>query len=102
VPFAFVDRPRLRPRPALLVSNRRVGPEGSLGWVLMITSTANAGWPGDISLEDRYAECGLPVPCVIRTAKIATAAFASAKPMGRLPDDIMAAVQAQICPLLGS
>jgi mRNA interferase MazF len=101
VPFPFVDRPRLRPRPALLVSDRPVGPGASLGWVLMITSSANSGWPGDILLEDRYAECGLPVPCVIRTAKIATIALASAKPMGRLPDDLMAVVRAEICPLLG-
>lgn len=59
-------------------------------WVLMITSAANKGWAGDISLETRHAECGLNVPCVIRTAKITTVESGKARKAGALPADILA------------
>lgn len=72
-----------------------------LGWSLMITSAANAGWPDDISLEERFAECGLPVPCVIRTAKIATVDLSSAPVLGALPGDIWAEVRAKLQHRLG-
>jgi mRNA interferase MazF len=68
------------------------GNDEPLIWTLMITSAANAGWPGDISLIDRYGECGLPSPSVIRTAKIATNDARSAQPLGRLPADLWAQV----------
>ena len=66
----------------------------ALLWVLMITSAVNKGWQGDVSLEERFAECGLSVPCVIRTAKIATVAVVGARRNGVLPPDIMDEVRA--------
>jgi mRNA interferase MazF len=96
VPFPFVERPRLRPRPALLITVEDLMGEEPLGWTLMITSASNAGWRDDVSLVQRYRECGLPVPCVVRTAKIATIALADAAPLGRLPDDLMTAVRAKL------
>ena len=67
----------------------------------MITSAANAGWPDDISLEERYAECALPVPCVVRSAKIATVDVKSAALMGRLPHDLFAQVMNRVTGKLG-
>jgi len=93
VPFPFVERPRLRPRPALLITSEPLGGPAPLGWVLMITSAANAAWPDDISLEERFAECGLPIPCRIRTAKVATVDLTVAAPMGSLPSDLWALVR---------
>jgi mRNA interferase MazF len=93
VPFPFVEAPRLRDRPALVV--RRLKPAAGIDllWVLMITSAVNKGWAGDISLEQRFAECGLSVPCVIRTSKIATIETARARRGGTLPVGLMDEVQ---------
>lgn len=92
MPFPFVETPRLRDRPALVVSAGVLGGAAELLWVLMITSAANRGWPGDISLEMRFAECGLSVPCVIRTAKISTVEASRARKTGALPDDLFCEV----------
>ena len=96
VPFPFVEAPRLRERPALVVSVNQLAPGSQLLWVLMITSTANQGWPGDISLERRFAECGLEVACVIRSAKIATVEARRARRCGSLPQDLAAEVRAML------
>ena len=70
VPFPFVERERTQARPALIISNP-VGPDETLLWTLMITSARRGAWPGDIAVGARHADYGLPVPCYIRTAKIA-------------------------------
>ncbi len=80
-------------RPALVVSARSVGGPGWLFWAVMITSAENRGWPDDVSLVDRYAECGLKIPCVIRCAKIATFEETHAGRIGRLPDDLLVDVR---------
>lgn len=67
----------------------------------MITSAANRGWPDDISLEERYAECGLPSASVIRTTKVSTVEAASARPLGKLPRDMFAEVMAKVAAHLG-
>ena len=100
VPFPFVEAPRIRYRPALVVSYGALGGNAELLWVLMITSAANKGWLGDISIEHCYAECGLNVPCVIRTAKISTVEAQSAKWLGHVPNTIMALVRAQLAKAL--
>ena len=93
VPFPFVEVPRMRERPALVVGVISPVPEIQLLWVLMITSVENKCWQGDISLEQRYRECGLRVPCVIRTAKIATVDAARARRSGAAPGDVLAEVR---------
>jgi mRNA interferase MazF len=96
VPFPFVEAPRSRDRPALVVSVQSPADKIQLLWVLMITSAANKGWQGDVSLEDRYAKCGLAVPCVVRTAKIATADANRATKSGTLPADLWTEVRAKL------
>jgi mRNA interferase MazF len=92
VPFPFIEKPKWRERPALVVRSLSPAQGVELLWVLMITSAANPSWEGDISLEDRFAECGLPVPCVIRTAKVATADRTHARIQGSIPADIFSQV----------
>lgn len=94
VPFPFVEAPRLRERPALVVSVQQPAAGMTLLWVLMITSAANSGWQGDLSLAERYGECGLAVPCVIRTAKIATVELSAVRYQGDLPQDLLRQVGA--------
>lgn len=96
VPFPFVEAPRLRDRPALVVSVQSPAAKMQLLWVLMITSAANKGWAGDVSLEQRFGECGLNVPCVVRTAKISTVEANRARKSGALPADLLAEVRAKL------
>lgn len=92
-----MDAPKWRNRPALIVSGvwRAIDPP-AIHWALMITSAANGGWPDDISLVERFAECGLSVPCVIRLAKVTAIDARSAQPLGNLPRDLLDAVMAAI------
>lgn len=83
----------MRDRPAVVISAGLIRGNEPLLWVLMITSAANRGWSGDVSLEKRYAECGLDVPCVIRTTKISTVEAARARIVGSLPQNVLCEVQ---------
>src|SRR5262245_1278836 len=84
VPFPYTDRDARQHRPALVVSRGGVGQGRSLLWVVMITSAANRGWPGDISLMDEHRRVGLPVPSIVRSTKIATIAATHAERIGKL------------------
>jgi mRNA interferase MazF len=85
VPFPYTDRNTRQHRPALVVSRGGVGERRSLIWVVMITSAANRGWPGDVSLATGYQDAGLPIPSVVRSAKIASVEAGRADRIGRLP-----------------
>ena len=54
-----------------------------LVWVLMITAAANRGWPDDVVIDDHGA-AGLPIPSVVRTAKIATLEATTAEKIGAI------------------
>ncbi|KAA5605520.1 type II toxin-antitoxin system PemK/MazF family toxin [Roseospira marina] len=82
VPYPYTNRPATEHRPALVVARIAEGP--GLLWVLMITSAANRAWPCDVPISDLGA-AGLPVPSVVRTAKIATIDTALATRLGALP-----------------
>lgn len=96
VPFPFVETVRVRPRPALVINTQRLLAPGELIWVVMITSAQNKGGPDDIDLEDRYTECGLPSPSVVRPVKISTVEARTAVKLGDMPPDLMALVNARI------
>lgn len=89
VPFPYTDRPFRQHRPALVISRGGIGDEQHLLWVLMITSADNRRWPGDVDLEDRYADAGLPAPSIIRTAKIATTLSAHAGRIGKIDEALL-------------
>ena len=53
-------------------------------WLAMITSAANRGWSGDVTISDLQA-AGLPIPSIVRTAKLATIEARDAQRLGTLP-----------------
>lgn len=81
VPFPYTDRSTRQSRPALVVSTGSLEEAHGLLWVVMITSAQNRGWPGDVPLGN-LAAAGLPVPSVIRAAKIATIEATDASRLG--------------------
>ena len=84
VPFPYTDRATRQSRPALVVSTGRLEEMHGLLWVVMITSAENRGWPGDVPVEN-LKMAGLPVPSLIRSAKIATIDASDASKLGRVP-----------------
>ena len=93
VPFPCTDRPVRQHRPALVVAVPAIAGGSDLLWVLMVTSVANRGWPGDVPVADLQA-AGLPVASVVRVAKIATIEAAIATRLGALTPADRAAVAA--------
>lgn len=100
VAFPHVERNVHRFRPAFVITHQPIGPEGLLIWVAMITSAERVRWLGDIAIED-HRSAGLPIPSVIRTAKIATLEASAAEPLGRLPESQIGKVQAHLRRHLG-
>ena len=97
VPFPYTDRSTRQSRPALVVSTGGIEDAHGLLWVVMITSAENRGWPGDVPVKN-LAAAGLPVPSVIRTAKIATIEVSDAARLGK----VSAAMFGQVAMQLGS
>ena len=83
VPFPYTDRPVRQHRPALIIAADRLRSEHGLLWVLMITSAENRQWPDDVIVSDLNA-AGLPVPSMIRCAKVATIEAGDAERIGKL------------------
>jgi mRNA interferase MazF len=81
VPFPYTDRPIRQRRPALVVAAGDLLAEHGLLWLAMITSAANRGWPGDVPVSDLQC-AGLPIPSIIRVAKIATIEARDADKLG--------------------
>ena len=84
VPFPYTNRPVQQRRPALVVASPIAPGAPELLWVLMVTSAANRGWPGDVAVSD-LAVAGLPAASVVRSAKIATIEARDAERIGCLP-----------------
>jgi mRNA interferase MazF len=85
VPFPYTDQPRTKLRPAVVVSSARLSDATGMYYVAMITNAAHVPWAGDVRVSDVVA-AGLPIPSVVRTAKIATIdEQALIRPLGSLP-----------------
>jgi mRNA-degrading endonuclease toxin of MazEF toxin-antitoxin module len=84
VPFPNTDRPVRQRRPALVIAAGELASAHGFIWLAMVTSAANRGWPGDVLVSDLDA-AGLPIPSIIRPAKLATIEARDAEPLGRLP-----------------
>jgi mRNA interferase MazF len=84
VPFPHTDRPVRQRRPALVIGAGELETAHGLLWLAMITSAANRGWPGDVPVTD-LKSAGLPVPSIVRPAKIATIEARDAERLGTLP-----------------
>jgi mRNA interferase MazF len=61
----------------------------------MITSAANRGWEGDVAISDLRA-AGLPVPSLVRPAKLATIEARDAQRLGTLAPGDRKAVAAYL------
>ena len=82
VPFPYTDRATRQSRPAVVVSTARLQELHGLLWVVMITSAENRGWPDDVPVANLKL-AGLPVPSLVRSAKIATIDASDASKLGR-------------------
>jgi len=83
VPFPYTDRPVRQRRPALVIAAGDLQAAHGLLWLAMITSAANRGWSGDVAISDAEA-AGLPIPSIVRPAKIATIEARDAERLGTL------------------
>jgi len=100
VPFRFTDRSTRQFRPALVVSSPDVESAHGLLWVVMITSSQNRAWAGDLPISG-FMAAGLPAPSVIRIAKIATIEATQAERLGRVPKALRQKVLAGIASAVG-
>jgi mRNA interferase MazF len=101
VPFPYTDRSTRQSRPALVVSSGGIEDAHGLLWVVMITSAENRAWADDVPVNN-LAAAGLPVPSVIRTAKIATIEAADATRLGRVSPALFRLVAKRLGQVLGS
>lgn len=99
VPFPYTDRPVRERRPALIMGTKGIQGRHGLLWVMMITSSGNRGWPGDVAISN-LKKAGLPAASVVRTAKIATIEANEAERIGSLPTGDRAAVRDQILSII--
>lgn len=95
VPFPYTDRSTRQRRPAFVAAAGDLEDRHGLLWVVMVTSAENKGWADDVVVSDHRA-AGLPVPSLIRCAKIATIEARDAEPLGRASSTDIAAVQKAI------
>ena len=100
VPFPYTDRSTRQSRPALVVSTGNIEDVHGLLWVVMITSAENRGWPGDVAVNG-LAATGLPVPSVIRTAKIATIEASDATRLEKISPALFRQVTGRLALALG-
>jgi mRNA interferase MazF len=91
VPFPYTDKSTRQSRPALVVSTPDLQQTHNLIWVVMITSAENRGWSTDVAIC-AISRAGLPVPSVIRTAKIATIDASDATKLGTISEAQLAQV----------
>ena len=100
VPFPDTDRAARQWRPALVVSTARLEELHGLVWVVMITSAENRGWPDDVEVAN-IETAGLPVPSLIRSAKIATLDARDASKLGRISAIQLGQVTRRLAKTLG-
>lgn len=100
VPFPFTDRATRQRRPAFVAAAGALQDQHGLLWVVMVTSAENQGWPDDVTVT-AHRRAGLPVPSLIRTAKMATIEARDAEPLGRAEDGDIERVLERLSSRLG-
>ena len=100
VPFPFIETNKQRLRPGLIVSNGVLDGPFELVWVAMIASAHHERWPDDIDIGPAHAEFGIPIPCLIRVAKIASITTDQASFLGHLEPSITDQAMAKISRIL--
>ncbi len=84
VPFPHTNRSTRQSRPALVLSAGSLEDDHGRLWLVIITSARNRGGAGDVAVGNP-GTAGLPVPSVIRTAKIASIESVDAAKLGTVP-----------------
>ena len=101
VPFPYADRRAEKRRPAVIVSAPALSRLHGLVWLAMITSAENRRWNSDVPVDD-LAVTGLPVPSLVRPAKIATVDMERiVRKIGKLAVKDVRSVEAQLKKFLG-
>jgi len=62
----------------------------------MITAAENDEWPGDVKIIGSMDATGLPIPSIVRTAKVATVEVREASLLGRCPPAVWSKVEAEL------
>jgi mRNA interferase MazF len=65
VPFPFVDSPKTKPRPSLVLSVRSFNQQNGHTLLALITTAEHTRWPSDYPIRD-LRPTGLKVACVVR------------------------------------
>jgi mRNA interferase MazF len=65
IPFPFVDSPKSKPRPVLVLSNEDFAKANGHIVTAMITTGKNSKWKYDVDIEN-LSSAGLSKKCVIR------------------------------------
>lgn len=99
VPFPYADKAARTHRPALVIAAPAAGDAPAVVWLLMITAAENAPWPGDVPLRG-LKRAGLPIPSVVRCAKIACVDARQVERIGSLGAAERAAVRAALDTIL--
>lgn len=100
VPFPYSDRFAEKRRPALVVSNDKVGSSGFV-WLVMITTAQNSKMEQDLQIED-ISQAGLSAPSIVRPTKIANVEPSRiVRRAGRLRDDQAEAVFESVRSFIG-
>jgi mRNA interferase MazF len=68
----------------LVIAAGEPAQEADLLWLAMITSAENRGWRGDVPISESKGT-GLPIPSIVRPAKLATIEARDAEGLGSLP-----------------
>ncbi len=65
VDFPYIEKPKLKQRPALILSPTDFNTSVNASIVAMITGASSSSWPFDTRIIN-YLECGLDKPSLIR------------------------------------
>ena len=95
-PFPYTDRDANQHRPAIVVSTHGLGPKAGIFWVVMVTSAENRSWPHDVPIGPDHLRYSLPIPSVIRPAKIAAVDGARLEFVGRVSEDLLSQVVVEL------
>lgn len=99
-PFRFTDVDRYRARPVLVVSGAKTygATEHIIG--AMVTLAAGSAWPLDVDVSD-CAAANLREGSIVRMKLFTIAEDVCGPPIGRIDDQTLAAVRANLQSVLG-
>lgn len=86
VPFPFMERPAVKRRPALIVSNRNFNAENDHAVMAMITTAKTESWASDYAIL-KPKEAGLKVDCYVRWKLFTLPNILIGKIIGDLADE---------------